>query len=335
MMQLFLEKKGRSWRLLDDKNFLSVRKTVDNIMKRRSMARIAQKVKRSEPISITDEEEMWDFSILGEESPDTLRNTVMYLVGLTFAFRGGKEHRTLRNPYFNPQIVVKTSEKSGRKFLLYTEDIVTKTNQGGLSGRKMSPKVVKAFGNPNPQRDLVRLYQKYVSLCPTEPKSDALYKYGLVEGKRTPRQWYCDKPLGINSISKCVSNLMKQAGKTGNYSNHSLRVTAAMRMFEGRIEEQLIKEKTGHKSDAVRSYKRTSDSLMKEAEMAVLCPGPKNQLVPLSKQPKEFDIDDDIASFDLLCTKKYPKDSHKCGSNSLCTLFGGSCLQSKKSRKSN
>ncbi len=179
MMQLFFEKKGKTWKLLDGKLFNSVRNTIDNIMKRRSMARIAQKVKRSEPISITDEEEMWDFGVLGEESPDCLRNTVMYLIGLTFALRGGKEHRTLRNPHFDPQIVVKISEKTGMKYLVYTKDIVSKTNQGGLSGRKIKPKVVKAFGNPNPQRDLVRLYQKYVSLCPEEPKLDALYKYSL------------------------------------------------------------------------------------------------------------------------------------------------------------
>ncbi len=212
------------------------------------MARIAQKVKRSEPISITDEEEMWDFGILGEENLDCLRNTVMYLIGLTFALRGGKEHRALRNPYFDPQITVKTSEKSGRKYLEYTEDLVSKTNQGGLSSRKLTPKVVKAFGNPNPQHDIVRLYQKYVSLCPPEPKSDALYKYSICESKRKPCQWYCDKPLGINAISKCVANLMRQAGKTGKFTNHSLRVTAATRMFEGGLKSNLSKRKRATKA---------------------------------------------------------------------------------------
>ncbi len=88
MMQLFFEKKGHTWKLLDGKLLNSVRNTVDNIMKRHSMARIAQKVKRFKLISITDEEEMWDFGVLGEETPDVLRNTVMYLIGLTFALRG-------------------------------------------------------------------------------------------------------------------------------------------------------------------------------------------------------------------------------------------------------
>ncbi len=189
MLQLFFEKKGKTWKLLDGKEFTCVYNTVDNIMKRRSMERIAQKVKRSQPITMTDEEEMWDFGVLGEENPDSLRNTVMYLIGLTFALRGGKEHRALRNPNFNPQIEVKVSEKTGRKYLLYTEDVVSKTNQGRLSGRKISPKVVKAFGNPNPQRDLVRLYQKYVSLCPPEPKSNALYKYSICESRHRPVQW--------------------------------------------------------------------------------------------------------------------------------------------------
>ncbi len=47
MLQLFFEKKGKTWKLLDGKEFISVWNTVDNIMKRRSMARIAQKVKHS------------------------------------------------------------------------------------------------------------------------------------------------------------------------------------------------------------------------------------------------------------------------------------------------
>ncbi len=83
---------------------------------------------------------------------------------------------------------MKTSDKSGQKYLEYTEDLVSKTNQGGLSSCKLTPKIVKAFGNPNPQRDIVRLYQKYVSLLPPDGKSDALYKYSISESKRQPCQ---------------------------------------------------------------------------------------------------------------------------------------------------
>ncbi len=297
------------------------------------MARITQKVKRSQPISITDEEEMWDFGILGEENPDCLWNTVMYLIGLTFALRGGKEHCALRNPNFDPQILVKTSDKSGQKYLEYTEDLVSKTNQGGLTSRKLTPKTVKAFGNPNPQRDIVRLYQKYVSLLPPDRKSDALYKYATSESKCGPCQWYCDKPLGINAISKCVSNLMRQAGKSGNFTNHSLHVTAATRMFEGGVEEQLVKEKTGYKSDMVCAYKRTSEELMEKAERAMICP--QNNDSDSAVKRKEFDIDNDIVSFDLFCMKSIQKLPKHVVLTPCVSSSEASASAKERSRKSN
>jgi hypothetical protein len=43
------------------------------------------------------------------------------------------------------------------------------------------------------------------------------------------------------------------------FHNHSLRATAATRLFAANVDEQLIKLKTGHSSDAVRSYKRVNE----------------------------------------------------------------------------
>lgn len=45
----------------------------------------------------------------------------------------------------------------------------------------------------------------------------------------------------------------------GYKTNHSLKATAATRLFQAGIDEQLIMEKTGHRSlEGVRSYKRTN-----------------------------------------------------------------------------
>ncbi len=260
MLQLFFEKRGKMWKLLDGSDFNNLHNTVDNIMKRRSMERIVQKMKRSEPITMTDEEEMWDFGILGEENPDSLHNTVMYLIGLMFALRGGKEHRSLHNPHFNPQIVVKVSEKSGHKYLLYTEDMVSKTNQGGLSGRKISPMVVKAFGNPNPQHDIIRLYQKYVNLCLPEPKSDTLYKEG------------CVSQTG-DHVSSTVTNLSE--------------LTPCQRLSPTWW-DRLVKKEI--------SQITACESLQRQEclrEQAVICSG--KEIVP--RPSKEFDIDNDVAPF--------------------------------------
>ena len=51
-----------------------------------------------------------------------------------------------------------------------------------------------------------------------------------------------------------------QAGFTGNFTNHSGKVTCATNLFSQNFDEQLIQRQTGHRSDAVRAYKRPSTS---------------------------------------------------------------------------
>ncbi len=145
----------------------------------------------------------------------------MYLIGLTFALWGGKEHQSLRCPPFNPQIrILQTS--SGQKYLEYREDAQSKSNQGGLTSRKFEPKVVRAYGHTLQHRNIIHLYHKYIMLLPSHPKTDALYKYSMVKSCQTPGCWYIDKPVGINALSKTVSCLMKEGGFSGQYTNHSL-----------------------------------------------------------------------------------------------------------------
>ncbi len=180
-VQFYLEKKGIFWKLVDDPDFVRLKFTVDNLIKKRAGERLSSSM-ISEPISFDQEEILWRSDILGEQNPDQLRHTVLYLIGLSFALRGGDEHRHLRCPGFNPQINVMTDEK-GVKYLSYTEDLKSKTNQGGLASWKHKPKSVNVYGNSvNSDRDLVCLYEKYVALLPSNPKCSALYKYSLSSG---------------------------------------------------------------------------------------------------------------------------------------------------------
>ena len=57
-----------------------------------------------------------------------------------------------------------------------------------------------------------------------------------------------------------VKSICDEEGLGGYKTNHSLRSTAAIRLYEADVDEQLITEITGHSSSAVRNYKRTSDS---------------------------------------------------------------------------
>ena len=60
-----------------------------------------------------------------------------------------------------------------------------------------------------------------------------------------------DSPIGVNKLRNFVKDVTKEAGIDGYFSNHSLHSTAATRLYQGGVEEQLITEITGHRSLAV------------------------------------------------------------------------------------
>ena len=60
---------------------------------------------------------------------------------------------------------------------------------------------------------------------------------------------------------RTIGRICQSAGIAGYKTNHSLRATSATRLYQSGVDEQLVMERTGHRSlDGVRSYKRTSDS---------------------------------------------------------------------------
>ncbi len=125
------------------------------------------------------------------------------------------------------------------------------------------------YGSTNPSRNVVNLFAQYIRLLPSEQKNPSLYKYALSASKRTASQWYSDCPVGVNPLKKVVKGIMCRGGLKGKYTNHSLRATCVTRMFEASVDKQLIKRFTGHKSDAVRDYKKVSETLLRKASSTI------------------------------------------------------------------
>ena len=146
-----------------------------------------------------------------------------------------------------------------RPYLRYTED-TSKNHPGGLRDRKQAQKVVGHHSNPtNPQRCFVRLFKLYLEKCPPDAPAHALY----LRPAHIPTSscWYSRCVLGHKTLSKTVAHLCQSAGIAGFKTNHSLRATATSRLYHSGVDEQLIMERTGHRSlEGVRSYKRTSDT---------------------------------------------------------------------------
>ena len=265
MIQMHLHQNGVYWKLLDEAEFRDLRNILDNLMKDRHAKGLGVKQK-CEIISLSHEDRMFDCNVFGESDPEQLLRTVIYMLGLHLALRGGVKHLRLRRPGFDPQIVTELDEGSGQEILVYREDQLQKTNQGGLQS-KPNNKVVKVFPSSNMRRCPVRLYGKYIGLLPTSKSCGKLYLRPKL--RYNPITWFNDQPYSKNKICGVVKTLCKLTNIEGKFSNHSLRATSASRMFDNNVPEQVIKEITGHKSECVRVYKQTSDSMLKSASKSI------------------------------------------------------------------
>ena len=99
--------------------------------------------------------------------------------------------------------------------------------------------------------------KKYRALCPIDRPNNAFYLIPLTKPSDTC--WFSRVPLGCNKLSNAVASMCKLAGIQGFKTNHSLWATAATCLYSSGINEQLVMERTGHRStEGIRSYKRTS-----------------------------------------------------------------------------
>lgn len=241
---------------------------------------------KHKPISIFDEEEIVKSEILGGDTPERLTRTLFYLNGINFALRGGEEQTKLTINQFQ------IDSRNGVKCLIYSP-ITGKTCNGGLKDRRKSANERCYFHNENDKLKHVELFEKFLSVRP--PNVDRFYLYPSKHWKTTS-YWYTSRPLGKNVTSKMTRLICNEAG-IKERTNHSLRATCATRMFEGKVDEQIIMERTGHTSVmGVRTYKRTSDVLIKDSQLSL-----HHSQVTVSSQPacssKSIDRDSNSKQF--------------------------------------
>jgi hypothetical protein len=79
--------------------------------------------------------------------------------------------------------------------------------------------------------------------------------------QENPGTWYKNCPIGENTLKTFVKDLMKTAGYSGNYSNHSLRVTTVNRLIDAGLSDGDIMNRTGHRSSTtIANYRRVNES---------------------------------------------------------------------------
>ena len=241
--------------------FREIRNTLDHVMKERTQEGIVGNEERD---VITDEHEdiLWKKGVLGESNPNQLRKTIFFLAGLRFGMRGIKEHHDMRR---YPQCNINIIKIQGKDALIYRE-FYSKTNQGGINQRHVrAPKIGYAFCSGFRPRCFVELFRKFQFVSPRGsyyfPK---FYQQTNNEWSPGGDNWYLPNPVGKNTIGKYLEEIMAAGGIPGNWKNHCLRKACASRLFRKGVDPQLIAEQTGHKSNAIMLYKKTSLDLKKK-----------------------------------------------------------------------
>ena len=67
-----------------------------------------------------------------------------------------------------------------------------------------------------------------------------------------------NSPVGSNTLNSILPNLCKVAG-IKQKTSHCLRVTCVSKLLNSGVEEKLIRERTGHRSNALFAYEKTSE----------------------------------------------------------------------------
>ena len=204
-------------------------------------------VKHAPVITPEEENMLWESRVIGVHTPLALLRAIFFYVGKTFCVRGGEEQRRLKRSQFkrsyNPDCY--TYVENGSK------------NHSGVNFREEN-KVVPVFSCPEAQpRCLVYLLDTYFEKFP--PRATELDLFYL-RPKKSPRDgvWYDNVPIGRDKLKTFLEVICREAGIGEKKTNHSLRATGATALFNAGVPEKLIRDVTGHRSNALQLYERPS-----------------------------------------------------------------------------
>ncbi len=156
---------------------------------------------------------MWHETILGDDYPETLLNTLIYLLGVHLALHGVQEHKDLKVGAFS-QLWVDFDAETESKYLYYTPTHL-QNNQGGIREMNKKKKEVHVYQNKvNPHRCVVHIFEKYMGLWPSgDPRySSDLYLHPLLHFTPDEGSWYSCQVIGVHTLQSVTSNLCAKAG---------------------------------------------------------------------------------------------------------------------------
>ena len=273
-----------------DPRFGRFRQTLDAEMQRLHAKGLGSKRKQAESITADEEAMLWSVGQLGRGSAHALLNTVYFYNCKVFGLRSYDEHHSLQCSQFEKKV-----DESGRLYLEYT-DRGSKTNRGGLKHMKVDNKTVKQYENlDDPDHCVVNLFETYLSFIPS---TNGNFYFRPLPNDAAGTLKFSKQSVGRNTLAKLIPNMCKVTGIEGYKTGYSGKVTCATTLYRQGFSDQLIKERTGHRSlEALHQYKRTGSNQQHQLSLALGPPSLKenkpstsscsdDEFEPLKKKPK-------------------------------------------------
>ncbi|XP_063397184.1 uncharacterized protein KIAA1958-like [Mytilus trossulus] len=140
---------------LDEKDlrFVTFRRVLDSRMKELLSKGFGTKVKRADPLSLQDEENLWQKGFFGMTNSVSLQHTAFFYACKLFGLRGRDEHRNLDCSQFEIG-----TDQTGKYVRFIGRS--TKTFKGGLSHLSLDNKDIKHYSEEGP-RCIATHFQKY------------------------------------------------------------------------------------------------------------------------------------------------------------------------------
>lgn len=295
------------------------RRILDAEMKVSCKSRVATINKKAEREAVTEEEEriMWEKNLLGCQTAKSLVRTIYFYNGKLFGIRS-KEHRELRVHNF----------RIDSNSVTYDESF-SKTYHGGLKDLKYNPRVIQhicCLGKEvNHFPCIVNCYSTYIGKVKHLAKTNEAFYFKPNTNEAIVE--YYNMVLGINTLNKILPDLCESAGFSRKTS-HCLRVTCASRLFQSEVQEKLIRERTGHRSNALLAYEKKSTDqndkvckILGPPEVIVDEVVEEEEYIPqissLTKSDSEllfdFDVPDEVD--EILSAMPLPGDNENAGTS--------------------
>ena len=189
--------------------------------------------------------------------------------------------------------------------MLITLSLDQKNCPGGRKQLNLTNKSVRYYSQPLlGNRCHVHLLRLYISKLPSVAVEKDLFYCKPLQQVTNEDVWYCAVPMGHNTLDRKLKEIFTAADlNTDCISNHSLRATLISRMYNAKVPEKLIMERSGHLSkEGVRSYERTSTEQIQSICKTLAATVPNNSTVSDAAAAPEQHCDTKEASSKQTCT---------------------------------